>query len=343
MKPSASPRRDSTDPIVLAEQGSFFCGGSVDRRDGQVLRVGHVYVQYQLPVDARPLPLVLVHGGNGTGKSWETTPDGREGFQSLLVRQGFGVYIVDLPGRGRAGAYAGTTEIVPPKWDDAAFWNVARLGQWVPPSEPTVFERLQAPTDDAAMDQRRRGVSVSTLTWEEGQAAATAALCALVDRIGPCVMVTTSASGALGWLVGSRHDDVRGVVSYEPARFAFPDDDVPAPVPTEDSHVDRLVNKLITRHSPDEFARLAEIPIQLVYGDNISTQPSPITGVETWRVNTRRAEQFVDVLERRGGDAEVLYLPDKGLYGNTHGPYADLNNSDVARLFVEFLTSRGLG
>jgi pimeloyl-ACP methyl ester carboxylesterase len=332
----------SVNPIVIAEQGSYFCGGTVDRRNGQVLRVGHAYVQYQVPVDARPLPLVLVHGGNGTGKTWETTSDGREGFQTLLVRQGFSVYIVDLPGRGRAAAYAGKTEIPPPRWDEAAMWNVARWGQWVPPAEPTFFETLQLPADEAAIDQRRRMRGVSTLPWKEAETAAIAALSALVDRIGPCVMVTSSAGGALGWLVGCRQGDVRGIVSYEPARFAFPDDDIPPPVPTEDPHVDWLVNELISRHSADEFARLAAIPIQLVYGDNIATEPSPITGVETWRVNTRRAAQFVDVLQRHGGDAEIVYLPDKGLHGNTHGAFNDLNNVDIARLFVEFLTSRGL-
>ena len=46
---------------------------------------------------------MLVHGGGGTGRVWETTPDGREGYQTIFLRRGFAVYIVDFPRRGRAG------------------------------------------------------------------------------------------------------------------------------------------------------------------------------------------------------------------------------------------------
>src|SRR4051812_14139696 len=75
--------------IVIAEQGSFFVGGrkvqapgvydptkspeGVD--EGQSFWVDQMYVQYQVPVNARRYPVVLVHGGSGTGRVWETTPD----------------------------------------------------------------------------------------------------------------------------------------------------------------------------------------------------------------------------------------------------------------------------
>jgi hypothetical protein len=57
--------------------------------DGQTVRGDHAYVQYQAPVGPRRLPLVMWHGRGQSAKTWETTPDGRQGFQTLFLRRGF--------------------------------------------------------------------------------------------------------------------------------------------------------------------------------------------------------------------------------------------------------------
>ena len=69
---------------------------------GQTLHGDHAYVFYQVPVNARQLPLVMWHGHGQSAKTWETTPDGREGFQTLFLRRKFSVYLLDQPRRGRA-------------------------------------------------------------------------------------------------------------------------------------------------------------------------------------------------------------------------------------------------
>jgi hypothetical protein len=57
----------------------------------------------------------------------------------------------------------------------------------------------------------------------------------------------------------------------------------------------------------------------MIYEDNIDfTTPSPIFGVEPWRVVAQRAEQFKDAVNSRGGHVEIMYLPDVGISGNTH-------------------------
>src|SRR5687767_3040994 len=82
-------------PIVLADQGSFAVGGAVLTNPGtfdplnptpagQTIHGDHAYVQYQIPVKARRLPLVMWHGGGQFSKTWETTPDGREGYQNIF-------------------------------------------------------------------------------------------------------------------------------------------------------------------------------------------------------------------------------------------------------------------
>jgi hypothetical protein len=109
---------DAHNLLVIKNQGSFFVGGKKVQApgtldpftptpnasdDGQIYHYDHLYAQYQIPPNARRYPLVLVHGGGGTGRVWESTPDGRDGYQSIFLRRGFSVYIVDFPRRGRAG------------------------------------------------------------------------------------------------------------------------------------------------------------------------------------------------------------------------------------------------
>jgi len=101
-------------PLVIQEQGSFAVGGTVVTNpgtfdpykltpEGQTLHGDHAYVFYQVPANARKLPLVLWHGAGQFGKTWETTADGREGYQTIFLRRGFPVYVLDQPRRGRAG------------------------------------------------------------------------------------------------------------------------------------------------------------------------------------------------------------------------------------------------
>jgi hypothetical protein len=98
-------------PLLIQELGSFAAGGTVVTNpgsfdpvkmspEGQTFRGDHAYVFYQIPVNARKLPLVLWHGYGQFSKTWETTPDGREGYQNIFLRRGFGVYVIDQPRRG---------------------------------------------------------------------------------------------------------------------------------------------------------------------------------------------------------------------------------------------------
>ena len=91
-----------------------------------------------------------------------------------------------------------------------------------------------------------------------------------------------------------------------------------------------------------DFAKLTKIPIQIVFGDNIPTSPSPIPGLEFWRGAFKKAVEFRDALNRRGGQVSILHLPDVGLFGNTHFPFSDLNNLKVADLLSQYLHDKGL-
>ena len=130
------------DLLVLKEQGSFTVGGNVIQEEGtydatqldnfkpypagQTFHGDHAYVFYQVPNDARPLPLVFLHGAGQSAKTWETTPDGREGFQNLFLRRGFSTYLVDQPRRGKAGRSTVETTIKPIA-DEQMWFDIFRL------------------------------------------------------------------------------------------------------------------------------------------------------------------------------------------------------------------------
>ncbi len=107
-------RKGTPQPLTIQEQGSFAVGGKVTTNpgtfnprqpppQGQTLHGDHAYVFYQIPVNRRKLPLVFLHGTGQFSKTWETTPDGREGFQTIFLRRRFPVYLIDQPRRGNAG------------------------------------------------------------------------------------------------------------------------------------------------------------------------------------------------------------------------------------------------
>ena len=96
----------TSEPLTIQEQGSFAVGGKVTTNpgsfnpkqptpEGQTLHGDHAYVFYQIPVNRRKLPLVFLHGTGQFSKTWETTPDGREGFQTIFLRRHFSVYLID--------------------------------------------------------------------------------------------------------------------------------------------------------------------------------------------------------------------------------------------------------
>src|SRR5262249_48299987 len=101
-------------PLELADDGSFFIGGQMVHSEfpgtpgvggggpGSIM-INQMYVQFRIPKTVSAPPIVMVHGSGHTGATYETTPDGREGWATYFVRKGFPVYVVDHAGRGRSG------------------------------------------------------------------------------------------------------------------------------------------------------------------------------------------------------------------------------------------------
>jgi hypothetical protein len=325
---------------MIREQGSFAVGGKVITRPGtydainrspagQTLHGDHAYVFYQVPVRARKLPLVLWHGIGQFSKTWETTPDGREGFQNIFLRRGFSVYVVDQPRRGRAGRSTLPATITPTP-DEQDWFGTFRLGIW-----PDFFPGVQFSRDPEALDQYFRQITPDTGPLDP--ALNSDAVTALFKKIGPGILVTHSHAGGMGWRVAAKSLNVRAIVSYEPGSgFIFPEAEVPAPMPSAGGELRAIGVPL------SEFVLLTKIPITIFYGDNIPAQPTTNPGQDGWRVRLAMARLWRDAVNRRGGDVTVVHLPEIGIRGNTHFPFSDLNNQQIADLMSQFLAKKGL-
>jgi len=346
---SASALQNATQETALTirEQGSFAIGGSVvtapgtfdpiaqgaynpagaDPR-GQTLHGDHAYVFYQIPVNARRLPLVFWHGHGQSGKTWETTPDGREGFQTIFLRRRFPVYVLDQPRRGRAARSTQPVSI-PATPDDQLWFGIFRLGVW-----PTLYPGVQFSKAPAALEQFFRQGVPNTGPYDV--AVNTKAVGALFDKIGPGVLVTHSQSGTLGWRTAIANRNIKAVVSYEPGGdFVFPESEAPL-LPFGSRTFTPPTVPLA------DFMQLTKIPIVVYYGDNIPEQPSTNPGQEQWRVFRATARLWRDAVNKRGGDVTAVDLPALGIRGNTHFPMSDLNNVQIADLLSTFLADKKL-
>lgn len=317
--------------IRIAEQGSFAVGGTVLRDSaGHTYHGDHAYVFYQQPVDARRYPLVFAHGVGQFSKTWETTPDGREGFQNIFLRRGFGVYLVDQPRRGNAGRSTETVTLSP-AFDEELWFNRFRVGIW-----PNYFEGVQFSRDPEALNQyfRQMTPTIGSVDFE----VYSDAYAALFERIGPAIFVTHSQGGPVGWQTLLKTRNIRAIVSYEPGGgIPYPVGQVP-----EEGRVLTLSKKTEGIEVPmDVFLEYTKIPIVVYYGDNLpETDERP--EIYEWTRRLHLMRRWAEMLNKRGGDVTVIHLPEVGLHGNTHFPMSDLNNKEVAELMFQWLEERGL-
>lgn len=327
-------------PLVIQEQGSFAAGGTVLRRpgtydnnaptaEGQSFHGDHLYASYQVPQSRKALPIVMLHGAYQSARSWETTPDGREGFQTIFLRRGFPVYLVDQPRRGRAGNSTVAATVEPTPYDQL-FFDQFRIGTW-----PNYFDGVQFDRKPGTLDQFFRSVTPNTGPYDPGVIAN--AMSALFDKVGPAILFTHSQAGGPGWLAAIRNQNVKAVVSFEPGSgFVFPEGELPGAMP---SAAGTLTPEAVP---PDDFRKLTRIPIVIYYGDNIPTERTERRGEDNWRVRLAMARLWVAAVNRHGGDARLVHLPEIGIRGGTHFLFSDLNNVEIADQVSKFLAEKRL-
>ena len=54
------------------------------------------------------------------------------------------------------------------------------------------------------------------------------------------------------------------------------------------------------------------------------------------------AKQFVEAINRHGGDAVLVHLPEIGIKGNSHFLMQEKNNKEIMKPALDWLHSKGL-
>jgi pimeloyl-ACP methyl ester carboxylesterase len=301
-------------PLLLERHGAFFVGQRhCPRYGGGTVTVGQMYVEYDLPpaVGRRAHPIVLLPGGCHTGAVWDETPDGREGWRTWLVRQGFSVYVAEWAGRGRSGFDASRLHQAREESDPGLLprflhlsheevWTAFRFG----PSPGVAFPGLQFPL--AAVEHYHAQLLPNTEVLLDGAEAATAdALTALLQRIGPAIVIGHSRAGNAMLPAAVRHPELfAALIELEPigCRAHYRDEDLPA---------------------------LAGVPFLTLFGDYLEGT--------MWQPFADECRELAEKLGHAGGTARHLVLPESGITGNSHMLMMEANHLQIGGLVVGWL------
>ncbi|TXM91750.1 esterase [Methylobacterium sp. WL30] len=313
-------------PLTIARQGSFFVGGRSVASDtlstlpayapSGTISVDQVYVRYQIPVEAKRPAIVLIHGCCLTGKTWETTPDGRMGWDEFFVRAGFPTYVIDQAGRGRSAVDPSrinavktgqaAPETLPPvvSAGQEPAWAIFRFG----PKYPEVFPGMQFPLEAQAEFWKQMVADwAATLPTPNPTVPALSELAKTIEKTGldGAILISHSQSGIYPFQTAALdRAGIRGLVAIEPA--ACPD---PA---------------------KDDLAPYRDLPILVLWGDYVERVPR-------WAPRLKLCRAFVEAANKAGGMAELVLLPDVGMACNSHMLMQDRNSLDVAAWLAAWL------
>jgi pimeloyl-ACP methyl ester carboxylesterase len=319
-------------PLVLKAQGSFFVGGEkVEQTQGELgdlgpgghITVNQMYVRYMVPQGGDGnVPVVMVHGATLTGKSWETTPDGRMGWDEYFVRKGHPVYVPDQVGRGRSGfnqavfnnVRAGSAPAnTLPRWlrfSDEGVWPNFRFG--AKPGAP--FPDSQFPV--TALDElSRQGVPDVSFGGVPTPNPTFKALSDLASQVNGAVLMGHSQSGSFPLEAALINPAVaRGLVLVEPGSCPG-------------------------RYSAEQIAALAKVPILVVFGDH-RDNPTGLPTLPTWQARFDACQAMIARLKAAGGQAEMLDPPERGIRGNSHMIMQDRNHLQIADFILQWMAER---
>ena len=319
-------------PLVLKAQGSFFVGGEKSEQTrvelgglgpGGHIAVNQMYVRYMVPQRGdRNLPVVMIHGATLTGKSWETTPDGRMGWDEYFVRKGHPVYVPDQVGRGRSGfnqavfnnVRAGSTPAgnLPNvlRFSDEVVWPNFRFGS--KPGAPYPDSQFPVTAVDELAKQGVPDLSFGGLPTPNPTLKA---LSDLASQLSGAVLMGHSQSGPFPLAAALLNPTAaKGLVLVEPGRC-------PA------------------NYTAEQIKTLTSMPILVVFGDHRDT-PTGISTRPSWQESFDGCQELIGRVKAAGGQAQMLNPPDRGIRGNSHMIMQDKNNLQIADLILQWIDER---
>src|SRR3981081_870549 len=207
----------------LGREAFFYVGGEYTGTAGREVTYGAMYVEVMVPKQIRQkYPIVFFHGNGQSGTVWRQTPDGRPGWAYYLINQGYVVYMVDYPARGRSpyvpdidGKLGLRTALdleqiwTAPVPSGGEFPRKKLYTQW--PSDSPKKGQMGDPVFDNFIKGQMQFISA------QAELAVPAGV-ALLDQIGsPVILITHSQGGGIGFNVADQRPKlVAGMVAIEP-------------------------------------------------------------------------------------------------------------------------------
>jgi hypothetical protein len=317
--------------ILVVKKGSFFVAGKrvtikggepfytslVENSEPQPYspdgdyQAGQMYVQYtRIAHPVCPFPVCMIHGGGMTGAEWESTLDGRPGWEFHFLQNGFDVNVSDGVERGRS-SWAKYPEINagPPffrNYEEA--WRTFRLGEHYP--EP--YEGLRFDTD-----RFEYFVKQQVPRWTTSNRMVDAGYAAYLEGLKDgCILLAHSQGGLFA---------LRAALEYP-------------------AHVKAIV--LVESSSSldvntTDVSSLKDVPFLFVWGDFLGEKYTHEN--YSWVANFAYNGTMRNLHERilsSGGDSTWLELPDLGITGNSHAMMVEDNSYEVADMILDWLKSR---
>ena len=355
-------QRKAAEPLSIARQGYLFAGGKYSTVNDRQVLSGQLYAEFQIPSrQTHAWPIVMVHGGSQSGTNFTGTPDGREGWAQFFLRRGYAVYVVDQPGRGRAAYEAsayGPLAPLSPETTERQFAAPERYNRW-----PQARLHTQWPgtgvRGDPVFDQFYASQVPSIQDFTLQQALNRDASVALLEKIGPAILLTHSQSGAFGWPVAdARPDLVKAILAAEPNGPPFFNvENIPAPEWFRDAATPQRswgVTDLPLAYSP-RAARASDLAIERQDkpdGPDLARcwmQKTPARSLPNLQkvpilILTAEASYHapydhctVRFLEQAGVRPTWIKLADAGIHGNGHMLMLEKNNAEIAALMSGWL------
>jgi pimeloyl-ACP methyl ester carboxylesterase len=310
-------------PTTVTKQGSFFVGGKDIESNtlstipayaqSGTITVDQMYVRYQTPLNAKKNSVVLIHGCCLTGTTWETTPDGRIGWDEYFLKRGYPTYVIDQSGRGRSAVDATAMNAVKMNKESPdelpivfaasheSVWAGFRFG----PEYPKVYENMQYPI---ASQKGLWQQMVSDWAYSLPTPNPTVpALSQLAKQLNKTVLISHSQSGIYPFQAAAMSNEgISGIISIEPAQCPAADGDL---------------------------TPYTKIPFMVMFGDYIERSPR-------WVPRLKACREFVQKTNQAGGRAELLVLPEIGIKGNTHMLMQDSNSIQIADILASWIEQR---
>jgi pimeloyl-ACP methyl ester carboxylesterase len=346
-------------PVAAVEQsavalrGYFYVGGKYVGEPGKEIMQGQIYVEVLAPKDVRrPYPLVLIHGAAQTATNWMGTPDGRKGWAEYFVEQGYVVYMIDQPMRGRSAYHPedGKTRMFTAANEEFQFTAIETAGTWPQAKKHTQWPGNGGRKGDPIFDAFYATQVETVISAEETEKRNQDAGAALLDKIGPAIVLTHSQSGPFGWLIAdARPKLVKAILAIEPSGPPFEATVIgsgrarvwgPTNIPITYEPPVKDPNEIAVEREakadgPDLFVcwMQKEPARQLV---NLKDIPVMVMAAEAsyHQVYDHCTAKY---LNQAGVKTEFIRLQDKGIHGNGHMVMIEKNNLDIAHVIDEWV------